>query len=1335
MKKLLAILALLLLPAFAYAQLTTQQGGTGTTSPSGILYGDGTLHLKTLGIGANCTFTGGVFNCSGGGSSSFGTTSLSAVAPLQYSQSPLAQFSITQAGTGGNGYLSSVDFNTFNNKISSTSLSVTTTGTSGAATYTPATGVFNIPQYATAPGGLNLHVQYNNAGSFGGISGAVTDGTILNLTNPLLGGATLTTSVVNGVTLTAAGSATTYLNGTGGYSVPVGTVYTGTFPIQVTGSVISSLFSTTTNSGMAQGNLYVGSGGIFQTSASSSIFGFTPVAPTRAINTTYPLQGGGDLSADRTLTFGGLGTTSPWTQGQLAYVVNGNTLTSTATTSVTCTGNATCTTFTALGASPITINVAAGTAASSTLLGDSNTFSGVLNTFSNTIKVSSLSGFIGGNSGSLYGFATSTIKTSQLTNDAGFLTSAVTAVTASYPLFSSGGNTPNITTAFGTTSTWGLGNNGFVITGPTGIPFVAASSTLSLPNIALQNSSVTINTSGPLGGGGAVSLGGSLTLTCTSCSTFSYPFTPATFGIGVSGTSTPLYPAGLVTGTSTIGSLVASSSITNQAVKSALVLNSASGLEGAYGGANCTSNQFLTAITATGGCTSAAVTGAFFGNVSANTVFANATGASANPSFVATSTFFGAPTPGSILAFLNGAWVGAATTTFSSGLAYLNGNVTNTGVTSNVAGTGISVSGATGAVTITNTGVTSIVAGTNITVSGATGAVTVNATGGSSFGYPFPVLGIGTTTGLMITGSTTIGNGTQGTGLTVSGGATTTLNMAVLQSMVIGTSTGALSSVNGNNGNLFLYNTNTAGASPALVMGGNTGGDTDFWIGRQNNNDAISNDSLQIGAGLVPGTSPVETWNYLGRMGHGSTTPFADFAIHANPNDLTANPILFAIGSSTSNSTTTLFSVSNIGTTTLGMFGACNTTNALTTDTSGNITCGAITGGASGAAYPFTPGTSNNVAVSATTTALQGNKTGLAIDVAAGGWYGVGGQTLAYATTTNLFTLFGLSAGGNIATTSTANLHGTAFGYQALSKMNASSFNNNAIGYQALLNLTSGSDNNAMGQGAGSAITTGLQNTSIGSNSGPASGASSNNVYIGYLAAGNASGNNNTVIGENAYGQGGSSGSDNIVIGSATSSAPGAGTGNQNILIGDNITLPSRSLNGQLDIGNLLFGTGLGQTGTNLVIGNIGIGTTSPFAVLSIFTGQSFTPKVASTLFAIGSSTAGTATTTLFSIDSKGHIITGGTAPTISSCGTTPTFVGPANDTNMTVNIGSGVVSSCTITYAQPYPPASTVGCSLGQIGGSFATSIEASSTPTTLVISGGTITSDRYYLHCEASQ
>ena len=58
-----------------------------------------------------------------------------------------------------------------------------------------------------------------------------------------------------------------------------------------------------------------------------------------------------------------------------------------------------------------------------------------------------------------------------------------------------------------------------------------------------------------------------------------------------------------------------------------------------------------------------------------------------------------------------------------------NVTITNTGVTSNVAGAGIGLSSATGAVTVTNLGVTSLVAGTGISVSAATGTVTVSTSG------------------------------------------------------------------------------------------------------------------------------------------------------------------------------------------------------------------------------------------------------------------------------------------------------------------------------------------------------------------------------------------------------------------------------------------------------------------------------------------------------------------------------------------------------------------------------------------------------------------------------
>lgn len=54
----------------------TKQGGTGTSSPSGILYGDGSAELKTVLIGSNLTFSSGTLAATGGGSGggTFSTT-------------------------------------------------------------------------------------------------------------------------------------------------------------------------------------------------------------------------------------------------------------------------------------------------------------------------------------------------------------------------------------------------------------------------------------------------------------------------------------------------------------------------------------------------------------------------------------------------------------------------------------------------------------------------------------------------------------------------------------------------------------------------------------------------------------------------------------------------------------------------------------------------------------------------------------------------------------------------------------------------------------------------------------------------------------------------------------------------------------------------------------------------------------------------------------------------------------------------------------------------------------------------------------------------------------
>ncbi len=137
------------------------------------------------------------------------------------------------------------------------------------------------------------------------------------------------------------------------------------------------------------------------------------------------------------------------------------------------------------------------------------------------------------------------------------------------------------------------------------------------------------------------------------------------------------------------------------------------------------------------------------------------------------------------------------------------------------------------------------------------------------------------------------------------------------------------------------------------------------------------------------------------------------------------------------------------------------------------------------------------------------------------------------------------------------------------------------------------------------------------------------------------------------------------------------------------------------------------------VSGNLGIGTTSPFARLSVGGASGGTP------FAVATSSA--AGTQVFSIDEWGHLISHGTNPTISSCGTSPTITG--DDRNMRIQAGSVLATSCTITFAHTYGTAPV--CTITQETGT-PVAVVASSTPTTLVISGGTFTSDWFVAHCE---
>lgn len=82
-------------------------------------------------------------------------------------------FNVPVANATNTGKLSNTDWLSFNGKQAA--ITLTTTGTSGAATF--AAGTLNIPIYATAPAGTNGQVQFNNSSAFGADSAFNWDNT------------------------------------------------------------------------------------------------------------------------------------------------------------------------------------------------------------------------------------------------------------------------------------------------------------------------------------------------------------------------------------------------------------------------------------------------------------------------------------------------------------------------------------------------------------------------------------------------------------------------------------------------------------------------------------------------------------------------------------------------------------------------------------------------------------------------------------------------------------------------------------------------------------------------------------------------------------------------------------------------------------------------------------------------------------------------------------------------------------------------------------------------------------------------------------------------------
>jgi hypothetical protein len=193
---------------------------------------------------------------------------------------------------------------------------------------------------------------------------------------------------------------------------------------------------------------------------------------------------------------------------------------------------------------------------------------------------------------------------------------------------------------------------------------------------------------------------------------------------------------------------------------------------------------------------------------------------------------------------------GAGTYTAGTGINIASNVISNTGVLSNIAGTGISVSGATGNVTIGNTGVTNLSGTANqITMSAATGAITAslpatitgltsvtsttfvgaltgNASTATALQTSRTLWGQAFTGAANVTGAlTSVGNITGSGAMTIASAAATTmtLNSGTTGALTVDSGTTGAVSI-GNNANAKTITIgNTTGATSVVVNSGTAG--------------------------------------------------------------------------------------------------------------------------------------------------------------------------------------------------------------------------------------------------------------------------------------------------------------------------------------------------------------------------------------------------------------------------------------------------------------------------------------------------------------------------------
>ena len=101
-------------------------------------------------------------------------------------------------------------------------------------------------------------------------------------------------------------------------------------------------------------------------------------------------------------------------------------------------------------------------------------------------------------------------------------------------------------------------------------------------------------------------------------------------------------------------------------------------------------------------------------------------------------------------------------------------------------------------------------------------------------------------------------------------------------------------------------------------------------------------------------------------------------------------------------------------------------------------------------------------------------------------------------------------------------------------------------------------------------------------------------------------------------------------------------------------------------------------------------------------------------------------------IDSWGHLITSGPAPTITSCGSTPSGTVSGNDRNGTITVG-GTATGCVLTFAHAY--ATAPDCVISNQGMSVVNALTYTVSASAITISQTGLSSDLVNYVCQAHQ